>query len=193
MLEDPGDPAQVMGVNRRPRLQWFFGDVNRHFHNFLTSITTLVDHTRNLMGEDFVKSEHRQEYQTKMEAVFATDPLAKFLQDLRNYMAHYAIPHIGLEQRIGLTEGEADVSQIYINLDHLEPTFNWSSASRRFVEMNKPKIRILKLVDDYELKSKSFYDELMLTFQKHLGRELREVHAMIQEANTLWEKTFKDM
>src|ERR1035438_4822180 len=188
ILEDLKDPAQISGIDRRSHLQWLFGDVNRHFHNFLTSITTLVDHTRNLMREDFVKPVHREEYQNKVKAVFATDPLTQFLQDFRNYITHYAIPHIGLEERFSLTHSDPEAIKLFIDLDHLETRFNWSSPSRKFIEMNKPKMRMLKLVDDYGSKSKSFYNELMLTFQKHLGRELDEVRSMMQELNNRWEK-----
>jgi hypothetical protein len=80
LLEDTKDPAQIMGMERREHLQWLFNDCNRHIHNFLTSITTLIDHTRNLMKADFIKIEHREEYERKVKSVFAGDPLAQFLQ-----------------------------------------------------------------------------------------------------------------
>jgi hypothetical protein len=79
------------------------------------------------------------------------------------------------------------------NLEHLASGFHWSAPSRKFIEANKPQIRMLKLVDDYELKLKSFYDELMLSFQKHLGRELGEVRSMMQESNDLWTKMIDEM
>ena len=193
ILEDPKDPAQIVGVDRRTYLQWLFVDVNRHLHNFLTSITTLIDHTRSLMDEDFVKPEHRQEYQIKVEAVFANDPLAQFLKKFRNYITHYEIPHIGLDIQFGSIAAGVEPRQLFIELDQLKDGFDWSPASRKFIEMNKPKMRMLKLVDDYGLKSKNFYDELMLTFQKHLGRELNEVRSMMQESNELWTKMFDEM
>jgi hypothetical protein len=183
VLEDPKDPAQIDGIHRRPHLQWFFGDANRHFHNFLTSITTVVDHTRNLMKEDFIKPAHRHEYQNRVNAIFATDPLTQFLQDFRNYITHYAIPQIVLEKKYARTDLEP--KKLFIDLEHLERRFHWSSPSRKFIETNKPQIRMLKLVDDHELKSKSFYKELMLTFQKHLGNELSEVRSMMLESNNL--------
>src|ERR1035441_17498 len=126
LLEDTKDPAQIGALDQRPRLQWLFNDVNRHLHNFLTSITTLVDHTRNLMREDFIKSEHREEYQNRVNGVFASDPLTQFLQDLRNYITHYAIPHIGLEEQFGLTGAGVETIKLFIDLDHLETGFKWS-------------------------------------------------------------------
>jgi hypothetical protein len=188
ILEDPKDPARISGIDRRSHLQWHFGDVNRRFHNFLTSITTLVDHTRHLMCEDFIKKDHQKEYQNKVKDVFATDPLTQFLQGFRNYMTHYAIPHLSLQEQYGSTDTNPEPLKLLIDLDHLEARFHWNSPSRKFIEISKPEIRMLKLVDDYGLKSKNFYDELMLTFQKYLGRELQEVRSMMQESNNLWEK-----
>jgi len=188
LLEDPKDPAQIMGEDRRSHLQNLFDETNRHFHNFLTSITTLVDHTRHLMKKDFVKKEHHQEYQLKVKAAFATDPLAQFLQDFRNYITHYAIPQIGLTKLFGSSLADAKPGELYIDLDHLETRFNWSAPSRFFIEKNKPQVRMLKLVDDYEAKARSFTDELMATFRKHRGNELNEVVALMQESNNLWEK-----
>jgi hypothetical protein len=154
-LEDPKDPAQLMGNDSQQRLRWLFNDVNRHIHNFLTSITTLIDHSRHLMDEDFIKTEHREEYQNKVRIVFASDPLTRFLQDFRHYITHYEIPHIGLKKQFGsLADGKP--GELYIALDHLALGFNWTSSSRKFIDANKPEIRMLKLVDDYELKLKFF-------------------------------------
>jgi len=125
--------------------------------------------------------------------VYVTDPLTQFLQDFRNSITHYAIPHIGLEQRVGSTHSEPEPIKLFIELDHLEARFNWSSPGRQFIETNRPKMRMLKLADDHGLKSKSFYDGLMHTFQKHLGRELNEVRSLMQESNNLWTKMVEDM
>jgi hypothetical protein len=193
VLEDPKDPTNFTGFDNRQQRQSLFDETNRHFHNFLTSITTLVDHTRNLMKEDFIESQHREEYQGKVKTVFASDPLAQFLQDFRNYITHYAIPHIGLEKRFHASGTGADPGELFIDLDHLESKFHWSVPSRKFIESNKPKIRMLKLVDDYEFKARAFTDELMATFRKHRGKELDEVVALMQESNNLWTKIFEDM
>ena len=192
LLEDPKDPAKIMGIDQRTHLQSLFDETNRHFHNFLTSVTTLVDHTRNLMGEDFVKLEHRQEYQNKVNALFANDPLAQFLKDLRNYITHYAVPHIGFAKRFGSILANTAPGELYVDMDHLETKFHWSSPSRKFIEMNQPKMRMLKLVDDYETKTRCFTDELMATFKKHRGLELDGVVALMQESNDLWTKMFED-
>jgi hypothetical protein len=193
LLEDPKDPASFSGFDNRQRRQSLFDETNRHFHNFLTSITTLVDHTRHLMKRDFVKQDQLHEYQTTVKTIFASDPLAQFLQDFRNYITHYAIPSIGFTRHFGSSLTDSKPGELFVDLAHLEKKFNWSAPSRTFIEQNKPKIRMLKLVDDYEMKARGFTDELMAMFRKHRGHELNEVVALMQESNDLWTKGFEKM
>jgi hypothetical protein len=188
LLENPTDPANFTGFDNRQHRQSLFDETNRHFHNFLTSITTLVDHTRHLMKRDFVKKDHQHEYQITVKTIFASDPLTQFLQDFRNYITHYAIPSIGYTKQLGSPLADSKPGELYIDLAHLEKRFNWSASSRTFIEQNKPKIRMLKLVDDYEVKARSFTDDFMAMFRKYRGQELNEVVALMQESNNLWEK-----
>lgn len=193
VLEDPKDPINFTGFDNRQQRQNLFDETNRHFHNFLTSITTLVDHTRHLMKRDFVKKDHQQEYQIAVKTNFASDPLAQFLQDFRNYITHYAIPSIGFTKQFGSTLADSKPGELYVDLAHLEKRFNWSAPSRMFIEQNKPKIRMLKLVDDYEMKARGFTDEFMALFRKHRGQELNEVVSLMQESNDLWTNMIGEM
>jgi len=83
-LEDPADPLEIGPMGERAKLQRLFGEVFRLFHNFLSSVKTLIDHTRNLVNEDFVTEAHRSEYEAAVQQEFASDPLARFMQDFRN-------------------------------------------------------------------------------------------------------------
>ena len=145
------------------------------------------------MKRDFVKNDHQHEYQTTVKTIFASDPLAQFLQDFRNYITHYAIPSIGFTKQLGLSLADSEPGELYVDLAHLEKKFNWSAPSRKFIEQNKPQIRMLKLVDDYEIKARSFTDEFMAMFRKYRGQELDEVVALMQESNDLWTKAFEKM
>ena len=140
------------------------------------------------MKRDFVKKDHQHEYQITVKTIFASDPLTQFLQDFRNYITHYAIPSIGYTKQLGSPLADSKPGELYIDLAHLEKRFNWSASSRTFIEQNKPKIRMLKLVDDYEVKARSFTDDFMAMFRKYRGQELNEVVALMQESNNLWEK-----
>lgn len=183
VLEDPTDPAKVMGYDQRDQLQGLFDEAIRHFHNYLASIATLVDHTRNLMKEDFVKAEHIQEYQNKVDTAFATDPFTQFMKDFRNYMMHHAIPGIGLNKTFGSPEADSKPAELNIDLVHLAKWDKWTAPSRKFIEANKPEIRMLKLVNDYEQKVIAFHEEFGSSFQRYYEQEIGGALALMHEWN----------
>jgi hypothetical protein len=179
LLEDPADPIKTSGFDQRKRLFEFFDEVIRPFHNYLASITTLVDHTRNLMKENFVNKEHYLEYQGIVSEFFAKDPFTKFMQDFRNYMTHHAIPVIGVPEASVLPEADSKSPELIVDLDHLAKWDRWSIPSRKFIEANRPGIRMLKLVDDYERKIIVFQQELKKSFYRHYGQEIGDALAII--------------
>jgi hypothetical protein len=85
-LEDPNDPAKIWVWENKKRRDALLGELMRYFHNFLTSVTTLIDHTRHLMKEDFITEKHRKEHQEKIGHTFARDPLTIFIKELRHYI-----------------------------------------------------------------------------------------------------------
>lgn len=185
VLEDPAN-AKEMDYEQQSRqhVKNLLEEVIRYFHNFLTSVTTLVEHTRNLMGTEkrvgksFIKIEHRNEHLAKVKTVFATDPLTQFVQDFRDYMSHYEIPLVDITTRHNSHPPELNVDLDYLDENQWK---GWSPTSRKFIDANKPKIRMLKLVDDYEQKVRTFHEEFLQSFERHYDREVNEACALIEE------------
>ncbi len=67
-------------------------EVMRLFHNFLASAKSLVDHTRAFVDDHYAGTAFKQGYDQKVQAELASDPLIKFIQDLRNHMLHRGLP-----------------------------------------------------------------------------------------------------
>ena len=155
LLEDPNDPAKVLGLENRQKLQSLFHEVIRLLHNFLASVATLVDHQRNLMKEDFVTENHRDEYERHKKTTFGEDPLARFLKDFRNYITHRGIPQTVLTEKIG---PELNTLALSIDLEKLQDWDGWKPPSRRFMQESGPKVRLGVLLNDYELKAKAFHE-----------------------------------
>jgi hypothetical protein len=132
------------------------------------------------MNESFVKVDHRCEYQSKVDTVFATDPLAQFMQDFRNYITHRAIPIVEMSYTI---LPEPEVCELNIDIEKMADWDGWKPPSRRFIEIHKPKVRMLRLVDDYEQKAKAFHEEFVLGFQHHYQSEIDAVLALMRECN----------
>ena len=113
-LEDPGDPEKIWVWENKKIRDDLLGELMRHFHNFLTSVTTVIDHTRHLMQEDFITEKHRREHQEKIDHKFATNPLALFIKQLRQYVTHRAIPIIQM-----LHEESGENKRLEIDLEKI--------------------------------------------------------------------------
>jgi hypothetical protein len=177
-LEDISDPLKVGGVEQRAKLQALFHEVIRLFHNFLASGKTLIDHTRNLMNEEFVTDQHRSEYKAEVNRIFVDNQIARFTQDFRNYVLHRAIPHIALNYTL-----EPERIALNLQLIPMSEWENWSPPARAFIEAHKPAVRILELVDRYEAMVKSFHETFVLSFQVHYEASINEALLMMQQWN----------
>jgi hypothetical protein len=173
VVEDPTQAADLWAVRNRKRLKDLQSETIRHFHNFLASVKTLVDHTRVMMGEPHIAQAHREEYREKAMQVFGADPLSRFIQDFRNYTLHRGIPITGFE--FSWSQGEDVASKVYLDLSQMENWEGWKPLSRDFISNHKPKLAMVTLLDQYELKAKKFHEWFCTQFQKHYEREIDEV------------------
>ena len=57
----------------------------------------------------------------------------------------------------------------------------WTAPARKFIEANRPKIRMLKLLDDYEQRFIGFHGEFGQSFQRYYESEINEALALIHE------------
>jgi hypothetical protein len=178
VLHDPKNIDRFWALENRQYLSDLQGEAIRHFHNFLASVKTVVEHTRNCMRDNAIRPEHRTEYQKKIEEVFMNDPLSKFLEDFRNFMLHRSLP---------LTEMTLDISTststLYVDLTKMEDWERWTESSRRFITANKPKVSMMRLVDEYEEKAKAFYAWFYPRFQHYYEGEIDAALALQRKWN----------
>jgi hypothetical protein len=177
LLEDPKRALKLFSDDNHAPLRDLQSEVVRHFHNFLAAARTLVDHTRAIMNEEIISEAHRSEYRLEVSRVFAADPLIGFMHELRNYTLHKSIPITSLQLSLHPTSGEFD-SAIHIDLDRMANWDGWRPAGKAFIEANRPKIRMMVLIDSYEDKIRKFYEWFCLRFQKHYQGEMDGVLAL---------------
>jgi hypothetical protein len=106
------------------------------------------------------------------------------MKDFRNYMMHHAIPGIGLNKTFGSPEADSKPAELNIDLEHLAKWDKWTAPSRKFIEANKPEIRMLKLVNDYEQKVIAFHEEFGSSFQRYYEQEISGALALMHEWNS---------
>lgn len=169
-LEDPNDPAEIWIWENREKRDSLLGEVTRHFHNFLTSVTTLIDHTRNLMKEDFITDKHREEHLQAIRESFAGLPLAIFIKELRHFITHRTVPIIQMAHTI---EKNKESRSMDLDLERMASWDKWSPPARLFIQKHKPAIRMLDLINDYERFALAFHQAFVRRFFSHYNSQIR--------------------
>lgn len=82
----------------------------RRLHNFLAAAMTLVDHTRVMIAEHYTHTQVERNFKKGIEANFASNPMTRFIQDLRNYMVHCGMPPINRAAKMTPVAGGATQS-----------------------------------------------------------------------------------
>ena len=91
-LSRPELLISVFGQVDQRLFEHLSNEVTRLLHNFLGGAGTLVDHTRIFARDMFADSSFMAEYEEKVKQTFSESPIRQFVQRLRNYMLHYALP-----------------------------------------------------------------------------------------------------
>ncbi|GER75214.1 hypothetical protein [Weizmannia acidilactici] len=157
---------QLMVRDNRESFNAFLGEITRLLHNFLVSVKSLVDHTRIFYQEEYEGTEFENDYNEKIEEHFSNVPVSKFVQELRNYTLHKALPLTGATINIDKEKGMSQ--SITLNIDSLRDWKKWSKLSREYMDSNDKNLVLRKTVNDYAQKVEEFY--------KWFGNCLQEIH-----------------
>jgi hypothetical protein len=128
----------------------------RLLHNYLASAKTLVDHTRILAEELYKGTEFWTEYEAKKKESFIEVPLVQFIQNLRNYTLHKALPFT--TATMILAEEPGFDCFINLNLEQLCLWDGWSKKAREYLDNANSEVRLDEIINEYTAIVKDFYD-----------------------------------
>lgn len=145
-------------------------EATRRLYNYISSISSLADHTRNLMN-DYKGSDFEKEYSARLKLVIELSEFT-FLKDLRNYAAHYSIPPIGYI--IG-TSNILDRNEAFLPVIYSGDLFDyerWSSKSKQYIKDNFPQIELIPLIEVYAHAINALYLWLFEQFNLMHGTDV---------------------
>lgn len=162
--------ADLFFVRRnRDKLSAVGREVVCHIHNYVASALSLIDHTRNLYNKLYAPGQQFPEYQTRVRAEFAQDPLAQFVVSLRQYCQHYKAPEITVETTYPNGFNARPVRRILLALSDLQTFDGWRPKAREYLQT------ITKAVDIHEVAT-AYRDKVMAFYQWVQTRQ-DEIHA----------------
>ncbi|WP_431928557.1 hypothetical protein [Micromonospora wenchangensis] len=162
---------------------WFH--LIRLSHNYLAAVSSLIDHTRNLL-KDYADSPLEVEYNTRKGALIASG-CAAFLKNLRNYMMHYNVPPFSFRWTVNNTaEGQISKTDILIDRLTLNDWSGWSAGARLFIASKEGDLILEEVVDEYALLIRGIYSWLLDQYHRVHAVEIDEVNDLIAEMNSIY-------
>jgi hypothetical protein len=158
-LEDPIISIEYWKHGNEDTLAEKLREVIRLLHNYEAGVKTCIDLTRCFVNTYYLDTEFMNKYQKEVDSRFLNNPLAGFVEELRNYMLHYDLP-FSIAKIIGenvVYFGKAPEKHIiYLYRDDLIEWKSWKKGML-FLGNASPKMGLLKLINDYNTEIESFY------------------------------------
>ncbi|MHB8136411.1 MAG: hypothetical protein ACYDH1_19550 [Anaerolineaceae bacterium] len=191
-MKDPNKSIPLWDVSKRSELEQIQYEVIRRLLNYIFSAKALVDYTRNLINDWYINTDFKKEYDTEIKKRFIENDLCGFMEDLRNYSAHYSLP---------ITRPSFSVINMNSKNQKFEHKFIMSkSVLLRWKNWDKGKKYLNGAPENIEIEIFSYaYFSLIDSFDHWLYRKLVAIHKndldwltdKSQQLHTLVEKSFK--
>lgn len=187
LLNSFNAPAALYILDSRhpERLDEYLDEVARLLHNFVASVALLIDHTRNIMAENYAEDDPlRVEYQRRAKDTFVV-PLPQFVRCLRNYLLHYRLPVTPATISFGPDVETGIESSVSLDRDSLLRWDGWNTLARQYLESCEAQINFLPLVESYHETVWEFYTWLLGSLNdKHAG-DFERTNELITEEHDL--------
>ena len=171
LTEQPEKMLALWSLRNRPKLELLMQEVTRLMHNFLASAKTLVDHTRVLIRDWYQGTKFLEAQVAKR---FTSNSLVGFVEGLRNYSLHYALPFTGATFSIGKIEkGQSSLSDLRFSFSlsksELLRWAKWPAKAKVYLQKAEEEIEIRTFVVPYYHQIENFH--------LWMYKRLQEIHA----------------
>jgi hypothetical protein len=163
-------------------------EISRLLQNFIASAPALVHHTRKSIRNWYANDSFLGEYQSKVDDLFADDPIAAFIEDLRNYTLHYVLPVTvaTYKQYEDPDTGNHKSSQAIIvhASELLQSGWKWKKGAD-FLSRTEEEIVIEAIADHYYDKSEELYNWIQQSLREKHAEEIEWLEFMAQRVSGL--------
>ena len=177
---------ELMATENIENFQEYLSEVTRLLHNFLASVSTLVDHTRVFCNEVYEGKEFYREYQGELEKQFKSVDLVKFVQDLRNFALHQRLPVASANLSFSNTSGTSH--SISLKVKELKEWSGWKAPSKRYLESIGDVLDLQEVMKEYASIADSFYSWFNRRQYEIHQQAFRELNDLKKEYRLLYEK-----
>jgi hypothetical protein len=164
----------------------YANELVRYLHNYLTSVTSLIDSQRVVMrhcwgsGSEFetgAYTEHRK-------ASFGTGE-AEFMKDLRNYCTHRSIPLPGISTNFSWVQGGPTIMENKLTLDRetLLDWDGWTAPAKEYLRAIDEKFDLLPVLYSYVTTASEFYSWFVNEIRERNADDIGEYTKAVEDYN----------
>jgi len=185
-VRDPDQGLRLMALENREAGLQAHREINRLVHNFVAGSKSLIDHTRQFIREHYAGTALESTYDDRVKADFASEPVAKFVQDLRNYMVHKGLPNSQMFLHFDNTStapgaGGELTTGVHYETSALLEWDGWTAPAKTYIREAGEHLDIHTLAESYLEQVLRFHAWLDLELQQFHTADLAQLKAM-QEA-----------
>lgn len=157
----------LMTVENRPLFNQYMLELICKIHNFVSSVYTYIDHTRNFMSKNYKDTTFEINYNKKLEENIINNNLCIFVKEFRNYCIHFCIPNItfNFQGQFGESRHNFLSGRCIIYNNDLLNFNNWSKQSKNFLQNNKI-INLEEIFTEYYKIISDFYNWFYSNIEK---------------------------
>lgn len=191
-VRDPVQGLELMSVKNREAGAQAHREISRRVHNFVAASMTLIGHTREFVRENYTNTPVANTYSERVKVDFGDEPVAKFVQDLRNYMLHRGLPdsHMFLEARQdpdNPDSGQELTTGVRFPTDALLAWDGWTAPSRAFIERAGEYLDIHAFVEKYLDKVVQFHTWLNAELDRFHAGDLAQMRSLQEQLAQLYQ------
>lgn len=172
---------RIWNDESRNELDDVMNEVTRLLLNFVTSAMTRVACVRNIIKRYYKGKPFFTQYQEEVSRRFRGNALAEFVQGLRNYSTHYALPFAGAKMHyskdVGLSHYFMLDRETLLNSGVFGATAEESHKGRGYLEQSKGDIVIRDVAWRYFVHAHNFHAWLEAEVSRMHRDELEWLYA----------------
>jgi hypothetical protein len=173
-------------------------EINRLVHNYLCSVSTLIDHNRNFMSEHYKGSAFQHDYDREIQRRFIVNERARFVKDFRNYITHRGLPDSSIGLHFSALRDETETrpdgvgvparvrSGVTVSVKSLLQWKGWTSPAKRFLEkIQTDDVPLRDIFEQHIQMMNDFNDWFGQRYKAHHEADLKQLEELQVEYRKL--------
>ena len=179
----------LRAADRRLQKMASLFEITRLLHNYVASAKSYIDHTRILHRKLYNKTKRFPEYQSEVEIRFTKNPLARFVEDLRDYCLHFKAPPVCSSLYWSQINAVYN-TDVKLDTNELGKYSKWSPAGKKYLASQSNPIDLLSVVDEYYALVMDFCNWVQSRQKEMHSAEITRVDAMQRELESLLKQEY---